>query len=301
VAGDLAGAGFKVISLANNHALDCGISGLESTLTSLDHAGIKTLGAARDRVLARSLVRTDIKGLRIGWLGCGRTLLKQATRGPGFWELEEEELIETVSRRQEEVDLLLVSVHTGFMFLDYPHPDQKDMAERLVAAGAHIVLMHHPHVLQGVATKSDGRTICYSLGNFLFDCQEGNIKTNVVIREQNQGGVFVFDVDRQGVALAAFVPTVITDGNKVGWPKSEEGAEIIARLNRISSNLNGDFARLFAKQRAERNTGLTLRVLWFLLRRGRFIELLGFLRRARPAHLSFLLRWLTRGWPGASS
>jgi hypothetical protein len=50
----------------------------------------------------------------------------------------------------------------------YPSPQQRLIAGKIAAAGADILLGHHPHVLQG--EERIGKTvISYSSGNFLFD------------------------------------------------------------------------------------------------------------------------------------
>src|SRR5438552_1794160 len=199
-------AGVTIVHLANNHVYDFGPTGLASTLAAAAGANLVALGAGDDAAASRRLVRTECRGVRVGWLGCGRTLLPQDT-GARFWEFDEQELLSAIRKARPSVDVLIASVHIGFMYLDYPHPDHRAMAQRCAAAGADIVLMHHPHVLQGIETTPDGKIVCYSLGNFLFDWKEGLITNQVMVQEQNEGAVFVFDLDRSGLARAAAVPT----------------------------------------------------------------------------------------------
>src|SRR5438094_187196 len=195
-------AGVTIVHLANNHVYDFGPTGLASTLAAAAGANLVALGAGDDAAASRRLVRTECRGVRVGWLGCGRTLLPQDT-GARFWEFDEQELLSAIRKARPSVDVLIASVHIGFMYLDYPHPDHRAMAQRCAAAGADIVLMHHPHVLQGIETTPDGKIVCYSLGNFLFDWKEGLITNQVMVQEQNEGAVFVFDLDRSGLARAA--------------------------------------------------------------------------------------------------
>jgi hypothetical protein len=51
---DVAGLGFDVVSLANNHAMDFGAEGLTSTMRALDSAGILHPGAGSDLAAARA-------------------------------------------------------------------------------------------------------------------------------------------------------------------------------------------------------------------------------------------------------
>jgi hypothetical protein len=300
----LRAAGFTLLNLANNHIQDFGAAGLQCTLDALCGAGITPLGAGTDAASARRLVRTDVHGLRIGWLGCARThqhqpgaqsfRAAQSVRadGPQFWEFDEAALIEAVQGARTSVDVLIVSIHTGYMYIDYPSPEHKAMAERVAEAGADLILMHHAHVLQGVQVIGESSVVCYNLGNFLIDWQEGNVRGDVVPDLQTESAVFVFDLDAQGVCFAAALPIVIADDFRVCPATGERGQGILARLARISHDLEGDFAPLFAAQRSERNTGHILKVMAYHLRRGNISVLWQVARQVRPRHLAMMVRWL---------
>ena len=88
-------AGFTLLHLANNHIGDDGEAGLRTTLASVRAAGLAPLGAAEASGLTRQLLRTDFNGIRIGWLGCGRTLSAQNWDGPRYWEFDADELVQT--------------------------------------------------------------------------------------------------------------------------------------------------------------------------------------------------------------
>jgi gamma-polyglutamate biosynthesis protein CapA len=285
-------AGFNLLHLANNHVSEHGQAGLQLTLTAVRQAGLTPLGAGDDSAAARQLVRTDINGLRIGWLGCGRTLLPQRETGPQYWEFNEDELLAAIAYSRSNVDVLIVSIHIGLMYMDYPRPQHKVMAERLMSSGADLVLMHHAHVLQGVQVTSERPICCYNLGNFLYDWKEGNVQTPVVLREQNEGAVFVFDVDQNGVSTASACPTWIDDDCCVRWATGERGLHILNRLARISLDLQGNFEAAFESQRAARNTGPILKVLAFHALQGNWRVVSESFRRARWEHLKMLFRWM---------
>ena len=283
-------AGVTIVHLANNHVYDFGPTGLASTLAAAAGANLVALGAGDDAAASRRLVRTECRGVRVGWLGCGRTLLPQDT-GARFWEFDEQELLSAIRKARPSVDVLIASVHIGFMYLDYPHPDHRAMAQRCAAAGADIVLMHHPHVLQGIETTPDGKIVCYSLGNFLFDWKEGLITNQVMVQEQNEGAVFVFDLDRSGVARAAAVPTRSDESCCVRWASGDRGSAILERLLRISRHLGGDYAAAFWRQRSERNTKHVLRMLRFYIVHGEWGSVWRMFTKVRRHHLRMLAHW----------
>jgi Bacterial capsule synthesis protein PGA_cap len=287
-------AGFKVLHLANNHVGEYGQPGLAVTLAAVRKAGLLPLGAGDDAAAARQLIRTDINNLRIGWLGCGRTLLPQVQAGPQYWEFNEQELVAAIAQARSEVDVLIVSIHIGLMFLDYPHPNHKAMAEQLMEAGADVILMHHAHVLQGVEITAAGRACCYNLGNFLYDYREVNVLTGVMLDEQQEGAVFVLDLDMRGVASLAALPTWIDSNCCVRWAVKERGENILQRLRRITLGLATNYHREFDRQRVERNFGDILRVTMFHARRGNWAFVFDALLRTRPEHLGQLIRYTFR-------
>jgi poly-gamma-glutamate synthesis protein (capsule biosynthesis protein) len=294
-------AGFNLIHLANNHVGEYGQVGLAATLDAVGKAGMIPLGAGENLAVAQQLVRTDVNGLRVGWLSCGRTLLPQHAAGPRYWEFDEQELLAAVIQARPDVDVLIVSMHIGLMFLDYPSPNHKTLAERLMRAGVNLVLMHHAHVLQGVQVVESGHVCCYNLGNFVWDYLEVNVLTKVMLDEQQESAVFIFDLDAQGIASITVLPTWIDAECRVRWASQEHGDKILRRLQRISLGLNTDYQYEFDRQRVERNFSDILRVLAFHARRGNWAYVFDQLRRTRFEHLrqviKYVLESLIRSYP----
>jgi len=61
-------AGINIVTLANNHLLDCGRHG-SSRLERLAHAGIYAIGAGRDEASAHAQSFLMREPLRVGFLG----------------------------------------------------------------------------------------------------------------------------------------------------------------------------------------------------------------------------------------
>jgi len=288
----LKNSGFSLIHLANNHVYDYGRAGLVATCDAIEYAGIGTLGVGKTIAEAKQAVRTDTNGLRIGWLGCGRTLVSQDELGPNYWEFDEQELHRAVQQHRADVDLLIVSIHIGLMHMDYPRPEHKIIAEKLLDAGATLVLMHHAHVLQGVQVTSKRAVCCYNLGNFVFDWEEGNVKIPILVKEQNEGAVFHFVLDRNGIAQATAIPVWVDSDCAVRWATGARGQDILNRLSRISRDLECDYEAAFKRQRAERHTSSILKVIWFHLYRGNWSFVMNSAKQFRLEHLGMIVRWL---------
>ena len=288
----LEAAGFGLLNLANNHIRDYGPEGLEATYEALGARGLRTVGAGPDEAAARAPVIFEEDALTLGFLACGRTLQSQDGGGAKFWEYDPEELLEAARRTAPSVDVLIVSIHIGYMYVDYPHPDHRKLALELTEAGAQVVLMHHAHVLQGVEVTEGGAVICYNLGNLLFDWTEGEVPSRQEIEHQRSGALFGFDLDGRGVARAFALPVRVDDELHLQWAEGGAGASILDRLEGISDFSRGDSAEKFWQQRAQRNTGQTLETLGRKLRQGDLSALLDGVRRLRFHHLRMFLRWL---------
>ena len=71
-------------------------------------------------------------------------------------------------KKQEEVDLVFVSIHWGEEYVDRAPERIVKIGHALVDAGVDVIIGHHPHVDQEVERYGEG-WIIYSLGNFIFD------------------------------------------------------------------------------------------------------------------------------------
>ena len=193
-------AGFDLLGLANNHALDRGLQGLAETGAALQVAGLRPLGAGPDPEQAYTAVIKEVGGVRLAFLAFNAVPsprgpewsgeVRQATPQVG-WALagwDRERALAAVESASQQAEAVIVSIHWGYEYETRVDPLQREMARALVAAGADLILGHHPHVVQTLEplTKPDGRQalVAYSLGNFVFD----------------QG----FDATGEGLALRAY-------------------------------------------------------------------------------------------------
>lgn len=141
------------VTLANNHTMDYGQIGYDSTLATLDGAGIPYV--ERDS----STVVTTKNGLKVGFYGSV------------YYLMETEVITEAIRQLKEEADIVVFVPHWGFETNPHHNKDQEELAHAVIDAGADIVWGSHPHVLQEMEFYNGG-VICYSLGNFSFG---GNI------------------------------------------------------------------------------------------------------------------------------
>ncbi len=283
-------AGLNLVHLANNHIYDYGVPGMLQSLESLEALGIRSLGVGRDQTAACAPVIWQTGNICIGWIGAGESMSPPQETRLLFHELDAAYLLEQVSTLRDQVDCIIVSLHAGAIYADYPKPGHYNLMHELVDAGAHLVLVHNAHVLQGVEVVNGSHLICHNLGNALFDWQEGHVQSDVMLFEQRTGAVFVFELDEAGVASARAIPLWVDDQMRIQWALGETGAQVLERLKRLSADLSGDYTAKYWTQRADRTSKLMLKALSHHLKSGNWAELRIMANHFRPHHARMLIR-----------
>ena len=160
---------FDVVTLANNHVFDYGIGAFERTRALLDENGIRYTGGGLNLNEAKAPLQVSVNGVRIGLVSFseGEDLTAAEDDKPGVFGWEVDRVVELVVALRSEVEAVIVICHGGVEYIPFPPPYLAEALQRIAAAGADLVIGHHPHVPQGVHIY--GRVpICYSLGNFVF-------------------------------------------------------------------------------------------------------------------------------------
>lgn len=185
--------GVDVLTTANNHCMDKGNSGLVSTLNFLDNYGIAHTGTARSEDEQNTILIKDVNGIKIAFLSYtyGTNGITIPSDKPYSVNLIDKELIKKhiTSAKEQNVDVICVSMHWGIEYKLKPNSTQKDLADFLFDNGVDIILGSHPHVLEPMEkrtiTLNDGTTkdgfVIYSLGNFVSGQIYANTKSTVIL------------------------------------------------------------------------------------------------------------------------
>jgi len=165
-------AGFDIVSLANNHALDYGREALNQTMEILEKNEIDFIGAGFNKEEAFGYKIIEIEDTKIAFLAftnLGSLSWRPDSGKSGVaWIEAAEEAEEEIEKAKKGADIVIVSFHAGEEYSLEPNSNKKDLSERWLETGADLVAAHHPHVLQPVKKYKKG-WIAYSLGNFVFD------------------------------------------------------------------------------------------------------------------------------------
>ena len=216
-------AGFDYLSLANNHALDFGIEGVQSTIEVLEKNGITPAG-----IDSTNPVYIRKKGFTVAlfclWMNSKG--LRMVDRKKGYSEMSGETLAGEIKRAGKTAGIVILFIHWGKEYNSYPSDSQKNLAHLVAQAGADIVIGHGPHQMQGI--ERHGKClIAYSLGNCVFDQKYEETKIGLVLRAHFNRKNELVDTDILPVSIPEYIYA----------PKFFEGSEkerIISELSKLS-------------------------------------------------------------------
>lgn len=229
MAGVLNNQGFDIVSLANNHTPNFGAKGLRDTFNYLDEAGVAYVGAGEDGPRAYAPVYLERQGIKFAFIAHNDSDVVPAyyradEKGPGTALIDEDELAAAISTAKEQVDLVIVSLHSGTEYVPGPNSRQTKFAHAAIDFGADLVIGHHPHVVQTIE-EYQGKYIFYSLGNFVFDqswSQETADSLAVKFHFNKDGLVSFFTYPLRMYELAQPAPAAPEDAKRIlerlDWP-----------------------------------------------------------------------------------
>jgi len=210
---------FDLLSLANNHSLDCGPDGPAGTRSALQAVGITSIGPGMQPIYR------ELNGLHLAFLAF------DDISSP----LDENAAVQSIRSARLTGALVVVSIHWGAEYQGGASDRQKSLANQFAAAGAALVWGHHPHVLQPAEwigsqpcedlEPSQGCTlVLYSLGNALFD--QGGLD------DTRRSALVVVTLDADGLTGIRTVPFEINVVNsRIVQPDAGIAEKIQERLN----------------------------------------------------------------------
>src|SRR5512134_674336 len=240
----LAAAGFTAMNIANNHAFDFGLEGVENTIDTLCEAGIQPVGG-------ESVASFCIRGKRVAVAGFSYSPPSLYT----YPLLDLEEAMAIVGGLKRDYDLVIVSFHGGAegkdalrvsdaneFFAGEHRGNVMRFARRVIDNGADLVIGHGPHVPRGMEVYK-GKLIAYSLGNFLtygrFNIQ-GTSGTSLVLKAS-------IDMGTGDFTGGTIVPVQLLER---GIPFLDPDKKAIALIRELSAELQPESGLLIGEDGA---------------------------------------------------
>ena len=210
----IADAGIDVASLANNHTMNYGRSGLNQTVSILESNGIVPIGVTNPTYL-------NVKNMKIAFLGYTDIECKEN----GSRCVNEDLIKKDIKESKLNSDMVIIMYHWGNEYRDIPSARQIALAHMSIDEGADLILGNHPHWVQTLE-EYKGKIILYSHGNTIFD-QMWSEKTR-------EGIISKFIISKNKIISTEIIPTYIEDyGQPIILDKNSTRAKNI--LCRITS------------------------------------------------------------------
>jgi poly-gamma-glutamate capsule biosynthesis protein CapA/YwtB (metallophosphatase superfamily) len=163
---NLVNAGFDALSLANNHASDFGYVGMQSSIRTLEKAGLYHAGQTLN-----PYATFEKDGIEYGFIAFAPNT--------GCNNINDIVMAKKMVAHLDSIaDIVIVSFHGGAEGPDHQHVTRKNewfysenrgnvyqFAHAVIDAGADVVFGHGPHVTRAVEIYKN-KFIAYSLGNF---------------------------------------------------------------------------------------------------------------------------------------
>jgi poly-gamma-glutamate synthesis protein (capsule biosynthesis protein) len=145
-----------LVNIGNNHISNFGDAGIESTRKYLSNSGVGYFGDPQDE--GKRMAIENINGFKIAFVNYDQFVA----------DSENKTLSDIKNAKSQNVDFIFLYTHWGTEFVLQPSDKIINLAHEFIDAGADLIIGSHPHVIQ---TKEEykGKTIYYSLGNFIFD------------------------------------------------------------------------------------------------------------------------------------
>ena len=171
---------FNVISLANNHIFDYGISGFKETKKCFFN--VLTVGAGEwNEAFSPCILEKD--GISVAVFAMAEMqfgILRDKSDKYGCAWINHPSVNQIVKDAKKKYDYVIIIAHAGLEGVDYPLPEWRNRYNELLSVGCDVIVGGHTHTSQGYSIRRNNKFIFYSLGNFCFQknlshCDSWNI------------------------------------------------------------------------------------------------------------------------------
>lgn len=161
-------AGFNIAMLANNHTGDHGPAAAMETIEKLHKHGLKTVGAGKDLISARTPLMENVKGKTVAVFNFAENEFGGAKAGKaGSAPQDPLRDVAEVRAAASKYDFVIVTLHGGHEHNPFPSPRMVQYCRAFADAGAKLVFNCHTHCPEAYENWN-GTPIIYSPGNFYF-------------------------------------------------------------------------------------------------------------------------------------
>ena len=161
--------GIDAVNLANNHILDHGEDGIDSTINACENNDVMYFGAGQNIAAANTPLIKTINCEKFCFIGIAEHEFCIANeKNAGANPLNIISLVQTIKQYKNEFNHLIILIHGGKEYYQYPTPKLQELCRFLVDQGAAAVICQHSHCI-GSFERYNDKLIVYGQGNFIFE------------------------------------------------------------------------------------------------------------------------------------
>lgn len=221
------------VSIAQNHLLDQGASGLIDTINNLNEIGIDYTGASLPTE-EKEIKVIEVNGIKCAVLAYTSFMNHTEEYEPYMYSYLDEDTVkrEIEMAKKAGVDCIFAMIHLGEQFNHDVTYEQKYWAHFLANNDVDIVMMDHAHVTEPLEYLGD---------TVVFYCP-GNYASYLDVDDQNYGAIcnFYVDNDTKRVMATSIVPIeTVKTSNKYSYPVVSYEINDIAASNIVTSSMIG--------------------------------------------------------------
>ncbi len=228
-----------VMLLANNHVGDFGPDVVLETITHIEKAGFKHVGAGKNLADSKKPLYLDCNGLKVVIVNFAEN--EFGTAGPakaGVAPMDPFGNIRQIREVRQNADIVIVAIHGGHEHYGYPSPRMVELYRQYASAGADIVWGCHTHCNVGCEVFEDV-PIVYSPGNFYFPypefsgSQKGCWKTGYLSKFHcDEKGVYALELQPYKFSMTA-ISTLEPEDEKLFFEYYEKISAVIQDPEKI--------------------------------------------------------------------
>jgi hypothetical protein len=161
--------GWDACSTASNHSVDGGQTAIDSTVRTLDAAGIRHTGTFASRAARGRTLLMTVKGVRVAFLSY--TEMTNGIPLPFAWSVNLARastiIADARTARRRGAKVVIVNIHWGTEYQRIPSAFQKSLAHALTASKEITAIVgQHVHVVQPIRSVN-GKLVVFGEGNLL--------------------------------------------------------------------------------------------------------------------------------------
>lgn len=162
-------AGFRCLTLANNHFRDFADEGVLTSIEFFKENGFDYVGGGADIDAAEAILYKTLNNEILAVINvCENEFSIASKTRAGSAPLDAVKVFHRVCEARSKAAYILVIVHGGHEHYQLPSPRMKELYRFFIEVGADAVVNHHQHCYSGYEFYQ-GKPIVYGLGNFFFD------------------------------------------------------------------------------------------------------------------------------------